>query len=83
MLFSIMRSYQRVQRAAVFSQSFFIIDRSRVCSPNLITGERMLPVYINQTAAETAKQLWHGMCAEGGNNGSISESRIGYSGFSD
>ena len=83
MLFSFMRSYQRVQRTAVFDQPFFIINRSRVCSPNLITGERMLPVYINQTAAEAAKQLWHRMCAEGGNNGSISESRIGYSGFSD
>lgn len=49
--------------------------------PNLITGERMLPVYINQTTAEAVKRLWHRKCAEGGNNGSISESRIEYSGF--
>lgn len=43
-------AFLRIQRA-VFQQAFFIIDRSGVCSPNLITGERMLPVYINRNAA--------------------------------
>ena len=68
---------------SLFSQPFFIIDRSGVCSPNLITGELMLPAYINRTAAEAVKQLCHRKCVKGGNNGSISESRIEYSGFND
>ena len=36
--------------------AFFLIDWSEVSSPNLITGECMLPVYINRNAAIGSKK---------------------------